>query len=178
MPIARAGKPLTNQLRIIGGQWRSRIIRFPDAESLRPTPERVRETLFNWLGQDVSGFDVLDLFAGSGALAFESLSRGAALAVAVDNDPKVIRCLADNARLLGAADRLEIQRGDAMAFLARETRRFDLIAELGELLPVSVRPEQVMGEIAAIPISHRGHDVFAIARSFELDLCDSWKVFA
>ena len=126
MPTARARKPVANQLRIIGGQWRSRILHFPDSESLRPTPQRVRETLFNWLGQDLTGLAVLDLFAGSGALAFESLSRGAALAVAVDNDPQVIRSLSDNAKLLNA-HHLEVHRVDAAAFLTRETRRFDLI---------------------------------------------------
>jgi len=65
-----------NQVRIIGGQWRRQVLRFPDSEALRPTPDRVRETLFNWLGQDLSGQTCLDLFAGSGALGFEAASRG------------------------------------------------------------------------------------------------------
>ena len=68
-----------NAIRIIGGQWRGRRLRFPAASMLRPTPARVRETLFNWLGQDLTGLTILDPFAGSGALSFEALSRGAAL---------------------------------------------------------------------------------------------------
>ena len=90
-------------MRIIGGNWRSRVIRFPPVEGLRPTPDRVRETLFNWLGQDLTGLAVLDLFAGSGALAFEALSRGAKLAVAVETHPEAIRGLHLNAATLGAA---------------------------------------------------------------------------
>ena len=68
----------TRELRIIGGRWRSRRLRFQDVQGLRPTPDRVRETLYNWLQFEVPGRHVLDLFAGSGALGFEALSRGAA----------------------------------------------------------------------------------------------------
>ena len=68
---ARAGN---NVVRIIGGEWRRRVLSFPDGEGLRPTPDRVRETLFNWLGQDLTGWNCLDLFAGSGALGFEAAS--------------------------------------------------------------------------------------------------------
>ena len=115
-----------NQVRIIGGKWRRRLLRFPPAADLRPTPDRVRETLFNWLGQDLPGFATLDLFAGSGALSFEALSRGAALAVAVETGEPAITALRENAAVLGAGG-LEIHRGDALAFLRRETRCFDLI---------------------------------------------------
>ena len=79
------------RLRIIGGAFRGRVVRFPRGVALRPTPDRVRETLFNWLGQDLTGWSTLDLFAGSGALSLEALSRGAALAVAVDRDPSACR---------------------------------------------------------------------------------------
>jgi 16S rRNA (guanine966-N2)-methyltransferase len=115
-----------NQVRIIGGKWRSRLLRFPPAADLRPTPDRVRETLFNWLGQDLSELTTLDLFAGSGALSFEALSRGAALAVAVDAGEPAVAALRDNAAVLGATG-LEAHRADALAFLRRETRGFDLI---------------------------------------------------
>jgi 16S rRNA (guanine966-N2)-methyltransferase len=74
-----------NTVRIIGGEWRRRVLRFPDAQGLRPTPDRVRETLFNWLGQDLDGLSCLDLFAGSGALGFEAASRGAAKVVMVEH---------------------------------------------------------------------------------------------
>ncbi|MBP8868359.1 MAG: RsmD family RNA methyltransferase, partial [Propionivibrio sp.] len=89
-----------NTVRIIGGQWRRRLLRFPDSEGLRPTPDRVRETLFNWLGQDLEGLSCLDLFAGSGALGFEAASRGAARVVMVEQSPRVFAALEENARLL------------------------------------------------------------------------------
>jgi 16S rRNA (guanine(966)-N(2))-methyltransferase RsmD len=115
-----------NTVRIIGGLWRSRILEFPDAEDLRPTPDRVRETLFNWLGQDLSGMACLDLFAGSGALGFEALSRGAASVVMVEKDAAALRALRENASKLGAGN-LTVVRGDALEF-ARETRsRFDVV---------------------------------------------------
>ena len=78
-----------NTVRIVGGEWRRRVLRFPDAEGLRPTPDRVRETLFNWLGQDLAGLACLDLFAGSGALGFEAASRGAARVVMVEQAARV-----------------------------------------------------------------------------------------
>ena len=117
--------PSTNRVRIIGGRHRGRILRFPAAPGLRPTPDRVRETLFNWLGQDLGGRATLEPFAGSGAMSLEALSRGAALAVAVDRDPAIVRALDANARMLGVA--LETHRADARAFLAGEARRFDVV---------------------------------------------------
>src|ERR1700682_1326474 len=91
-----------NRVRIIGGQWRSRLIKFPPAAQLRPTPDRVRETLFNWLGQRLDGLSCLDLFAGSGALGFEAMSRGAARVVMVESDPEVAAALRESARALEA----------------------------------------------------------------------------
>ena len=115
-----------NTVRIIGGEWRSRLLEFPDALDLRPTPDRVRETLFNWLGQDLSGRVCLDLFAGSGALGFEALSRGAASVVMVEKDPGTLRALRESAQKLGARN-LTFVRGDALEF-ARESRtRFDVV---------------------------------------------------
>ncbi len=118
--------PTTNRVRIIGGRHRGRLLRFPDVPGLRPTPDRVRETLFNWLGQDLTGRTTLEPYAGSGAMSLEALSRGAALAVAVDRHPALVRALADNARLFGA-EGLETHRADARAYIDRETRRFDVI---------------------------------------------------
>lgn len=114
------------QIRIIGGRWRGRRIRFPAVIDIRPTPDRVRETLFNWLGQDLGGARTLDPFAGSGALSFEALSRGAALAVAVDRRPELVRALDATSQMLGASA-LETHCADARAFLARETRSFDVV---------------------------------------------------
>jgi 16S rRNA (guanine966-N2)-methyltransferase len=122
----RGARPAANRLRIIGGLWRGRVLRFPAAEGARPTPDRVRETLFNWLGQDLAELSTLDLYAGSGVLSLEALSRGAALAVAVDRDPALVRALGETAVTFGARG-LETHVGDAKAWLAREGRRFDVI---------------------------------------------------
>jgi 16S rRNA (guanine966-N2)-methyltransferase len=115
-----------NTVRIIGGLWRSRLIEFPDAADLRPTPDRVRETLFNWLGRDLTGMACLDLFAGSGALGFEALSRGAASVVMVEKHPAALRALRENARKLGAAN-LTLIRGDALEFAGGARSRFDVV---------------------------------------------------
>ena len=119
-------KARSQRIRIIGGRHRGRIVRFPDTPGLRPTPDRVRETLFNWLGQDLNGLQTLDLYAGSGALSLEALSRGAALAVAVDRNAALVRALEATAASLGAGG-LETHVADAIAYLAREARRFDVI---------------------------------------------------
>lgn len=115
------------QLRIIGGDLRRRQLRFPSAPGLRPTPDRVRETLFNWLGQTIPGYRCLDLFAGSGALGFEAISRGADLVVAVEKSVAGAKALKENAALLGVADRLEVHCIDAAHFLGGERRQFDLV---------------------------------------------------
>lgn len=117
---------LRNRVRIVGGEWRSRWLQFPAVPGLRPTPDRVRETLFNWLGQDLTGRICLDLFAGSGALGLEAASRGAALAVLVERDPRVYRALEANVRTL-AADRVQLVRADALEFLAADTRAYDVV---------------------------------------------------
>jgi 16S rRNA (guanine966-N2)-methyltransferase len=102
------------------------VIRFADAPDLRPTPDRVRETLFNWLGQDLTGWTCLDLFAGSGALGFEALSRGAERVVMVETDRDACRALRENAARLGALG-LTVECADALEFVARATERFDVI---------------------------------------------------
>jgi 16S rRNA (guanine966-N2)-methyltransferase len=114
-----------NRVRIIGGTWRSRIIKFPPAAQLRPTPDRVRETLFNWLGQRLDGLACVDLFAGSGALGFEALSRGAPRVVMVESDREIAAALRESARELAAAG-ADIVHGDALKFLARDGERFDV----------------------------------------------------
>lgn len=117
---------MQNQVRISAGEWRSRVLRFPDALGLRPTPDRVRQTLFNWLGQELHGKTCLDLFAGSGALGFEALSRAAAEVVMVEQNPAVHRALAENAKLLKAT-RLQLLKQDAQQFLMQNRQRFDVI---------------------------------------------------
>ena len=115
-----------NRVRIIGGAWRSRPVRFPALEGLRPTPDRVRETLFNWLGQDMTGWRTLDLYAGTGVLSLEAASRGAALAVVVERNRSAADAIAA-AKAALSADALELHVADARAFVAREKRRFDAI---------------------------------------------------
>ena len=113
-------------MRIIGGIWKKSVLRFPAADDLRPTPDRVRETLFNWLGQDLHGLACLDLFAGSGALGFEAASRNAARVVLVERDPRSVRALRDNAARLSASA-LKIVSGDAIGYLATAKERFDVV---------------------------------------------------
>lgn len=123
-----ASRPASSgRLRIVGGEWRRRVLQFPDAEGLRPTPDRVRETLFNWLGQDLTGMRCLDLFAGSGALGLEAASRGAEKVVLVEQNPRVAEALLSNIRLLQAADRVELVRQDALKFATSTAQTFDLI---------------------------------------------------
>ncbi len=114
-----------SRVRIIGGQWRSRMLGFPEISGLRPTPDRVRETLFNWLGQTLDGKVCLDLFSGSGGLGFEALSRYARQVVMVETDPAALVALRSNAAALSAA--AEIVASDAMGFLQRDKRLFDVI---------------------------------------------------
>ncbi len=116
-----------NQLRIIGGDWRGRKLDFPDTQGLRPTPDRVRETLFNWLMPVIHGACCLDLFAGSGALGLEALSRGAAEVVLVDSQPQVISALQKNLDLLQTGQRAQLQQRDALAYLTQLDKKFDLI---------------------------------------------------
>jgi 16S rRNA (guanine(966)-N(2))-methyltransferase RsmD len=106
------------EVRIIGGRWKRSKLSVADRPGLRPTPDRVRETLFNWLGQDLEGWRVLDAFAGSGALGFEAASRGAAEVLLLETDALLVRGLAAvKARL--QADAVSVIAADAMAWLAR-----------------------------------------------------------
>jgi 16S rRNA (guanine966-N2)-methyltransferase len=113
-------------VRIIGGAWRGRRLRIPSGAVLRPTPDRVRETLFNWLAPAIEGAVCLDLFAGTGSLGFEALSRGAAEAWLVEHDPRLARTLEGHAAALGAA-RAHVERAGALDFLGRSiVPRFEL----------------------------------------------------
>ncbi len=116
----------SNRVRIGGGEWRSRLISFPDAEGLRPTPDRVRQTLFNWLGQDLHGLVCLDLFAGTGVMGFESLSRGAKAVVMVEKALVAYKALLANKQLL-KADSAQILNQDVLQFLLHNQQKFDVI---------------------------------------------------
>ncbi len=109
-------RPPSNQLRIIGGKWRGRKLTFPSIEGLRPTPNRVRETLFNWLAADVPAARCLDLFAGSGALGLEALSRGASHVDFVDRSVESVQQLINNLRLLEAVNS-RVKQDDALNWL-------------------------------------------------------------
>ena len=115
-----------NELRIIGGRWRGRRVRFPPVKGLRPTPDRVRETLFNWLQPVVTGSRCLDLFAGSGALGLEALSRGATRVLFIDRDPGVLGQLGATLSTLGAAG-AELRLADAARFLQSPAEMFDIV---------------------------------------------------
>ncbi len=140
-----------NRVRIIGGQWRRRLIDFPDAEGLRPTADAVREKLFNWLGQDLPGWQCLDLFAGSGALGLEAASRGAAQVMMIERNRVVCGALRDNITLL-AANNIILVCADGVKWLAQAPlATFDLIfidppfasqlqAEILPLLPALLKP--------------------------------------
>jgi 16S rRNA (guanine966-N2)-methyltransferase len=129
----------SGELRIIAGRFRGRRLSVPSQPGLRPTPDRVRETLFNWLAPVITGARCLDLFAGSGALGFEAASRGAREVVLVERAPAVARVLRENARRLGAGE-VRVEQGDALRWLSRNAVPFDIVFldppfDLGLLTP-------------------------------------------
>lgn len=128
-----------NKLRIIGGVWRRHLLPIAPVEGLRPTPDRVRETVFNWLGQDCTGMQVLDLYAGTGALGFEAASRGASQVVLVEQNRQVVAQLQQNKAYLlskwpaaeGIPPSIQIEASDVLASLKRLAgggKQFDLVA--------------------------------------------------
>ena len=123
-PVQRAGR--ARVLRIIGGTWRGRKLRFAASAAIRPTPDRVRETLFNWLGARTPGARALDLFAGSGALGLEALSRGASHVTFVEQDEAAVRELRARLAEWQAGD-ARVARADALRYLAGEAQPFDLV---------------------------------------------------
>lgn len=115
-------------LRIVGGEWRSRLVKFVDDGSIRPTPDRVRQTVFDWLAPVIGNMRCLDLFAGSGALGFEALSRGAAHVTFVERNPAQASLIGSTKIELNAGDRADVVHGDALCWLGGNVReRFDLI---------------------------------------------------
>lgn len=140
----------TNRVRLIGGSHRGRWVGFPDVAGLRPSADRIRETLFNWLQPRIEGAVCLDLFAGSGAIGFEALSRGAGRVMMVEREARVVTALRQNQEAL-ALDRLEIIQADALTWLTACRTRFDLIFLdppfaghfLPDLLPLLVRQDML-----------------------------------
>jgi len=121
-----AVKASSGQVRIIGGRWRGRKLRFPPVPGLRPSPDRIRETLFNWLAPELPGSSCLDLFAGSGALGIEALSRGASDVTLVERDARAVSALRQHAQALGAAG-LQICQADVITFLQRPAKAVDIV---------------------------------------------------
>lgn len=117
---------MKNKVRIIAGEWRSRQLAIVDAPGLRPTPARVRETLFNWLQYDIAGSRCLDLFAGSGVLGFEAASRGAGEVVLVEQNASALQQLKENAALL-SAETVKCVQQDAFSYLSSIPKAFDLV---------------------------------------------------
>ncbi len=117
---------MENKLRIIGGEWRSRQLHFVDAPGLRPTPARVRETVFNWLQRDIIASRCLDCYAGSGALSFEAASRGAKTVVQLENNPATCRTLKANAVTLNAPQ-IKLIQTDVFRYLAGDAEPFDIV---------------------------------------------------
>ncbi len=126
-PGAANTKPRPGRLRIVAGKWRSRLLDIADVPGLRPTSERIRETLFNWLAPSIQGARCLDLFAGTGALGFEALSRGAATVVFVDSSRRAINAIENSVQTLHAAG-ASVHCGDAEAYLRTASREsFDIV---------------------------------------------------
>jgi len=123
--LERPASGKRNSVRIIGGGWRGRRVQFPDSPGLRPTPDRVRETLFNWLQQSIAGTRCLDLFAGSGALGIEALSRGAREVVFVEQARDAARALSAELERLGGRSRAQVIETAAQRFLAASGEPFD-----------------------------------------------------
>ena len=117
----------SGKVRIIGGKWRRRLLSFPGVSGLRPTPDAVRETVFNWLMPYVNGRACLDLYAGSGALGFEAVSRGAASAVLVEKNPKAAKALRQNQQNIDVQKQLSVTACAALQYVSTACSPFDLV---------------------------------------------------
>lgn len=166
-----------NTIRIIGGAHRSRKLLFPAAPGLRPTADRVRETLFNWLQEDIAGARCLDLFAGSGALGLEALSRAASSVAFVDNNGDATRAISASLSLLGL-DNASVHRGDALQWLRDQAacgQTFDIVfldPPFGaELLP------SVTAALAASPVLGAGCKIYIETAEplTEKELPSAWR---
>ncbi|SDW92770.1 16S rRNA (guanine(966)-N(2))-methyltransferase RsmD [Nitrosomonas communis] len=164
--MVREGK-----IRIIGGKWRSRVITFPDEKYLRPTPDRVRETVFNWLGQDLTGKYCLDLFAGSGAMGFEAASRGAERVVMVELSRGIMHQLDATRQKLDAVQ-VELVQMDALAFIASDVRQYDVIF-LDPPFQFNLLPELLM----QLPSHMTGDGLVYIENDHKFDLDEQWIVW-
>lgn len=160
-----------SRIRIIGGAWRRRTLEVADVPGLRPTGDAVRETLFNWLGQDLTGQSCLDVFAGSGALGLEAASRGAARVTLLESHPKVLAQLERNYAALHnvpVAGVVEIVRTDALKWLTVPARRYDVVfldppfnagwfERLAGLVEAALAPQGLVYAEAEFPVQNLGN---------------------
>ncbi|MCX7193436.1 MAG: 16S rRNA (guanine(966)-N(2))-methyltransferase RsmD [Proteobacteria bacterium] len=167
---ARRKEPDINKVRIGGGELRSRIITFPDAEGLRPTPDRVRETLFNWLGQTLYGRNCLDLFAGSGALGIEAASRGAEHVLMVEKSPVVFRALRENVRKLECAN-ISLRHQDGLEFIFRDAKRYDVI-----FLDPPFQSDYLLKLLEILPQRLNDSGVVYVESGAEVEIPSPWQV--
>ncbi len=126
----QAGRHAAQEVRIIGGQWKRTPLAVPVSAGLRPTPSRVRETLFNWLGQDLSGWTILDAFAGSGALGLEAASRGASSVTLIEREPALAHSIRASIDKLKAQNVVRLIQTDALSWMGQAARQhtlFDLV---------------------------------------------------
>ncbi len=169
-----------NTLRIIGGEWRGRKLHFIDAPNLRPTPDRVRETLFNWLQGQIHGARCLDLFAGSGALGLEALSRGASNVVFVEKTKPAAAQIESNLSLLKA--KAAVINTDAISYLKNTDQRFDIIFLdppfrhnlLPEILEMILK-KKLLTEGGLIYLEHEAEEAFNWQESYGLRLLKKTK---
>ena len=127
-PCKKAAKSSqSGEIRIIGGQWRGRKLKVHNKEGLRPTTDRLKETLFNWLMMDIRGARVLDAFAGAGSLCFEAASRGAAQVIGIEKDKQAASQLKANCEQLKANTQVHILQGDFFAVIKSQSQAFDLV---------------------------------------------------
>lgn len=170
----RAGRAPPGQVRIIGGSWRGMRLPVPDRPGLRPTPDRVRETVFNWLRPVIAGADCLDLYAGSGVLGIESVSQGAGSATLVDVDPAAVRALQVQAARFAPA-RITVHAGDALAFLRAGTRPHDIVFVDPPYLSKLLAPSLAL--LAVSGAARRGtYGVFELGAEGEGALGSRWRV--
>lgn len=166
----------SGKIRIIGGQWRSRRLQFPVINNLRPSPDAVRETLFNWLRQDLVGSQCLDLFAGSGAIGFEAASRGATSVTMVEAHPTVARQLMHNTGLLDAARIIKVITTKAEKFVATCEQRFDCVfldppfdANLVATICATIERQNIIGDGGIVYLETRtSHEPLPIPASWHI----------
>lgn len=164
---------MKNQLRIIGGEWKRRQLNFASIDGLRPTPDRVRETLFNWLMWDIQNAVVLDVCTGSGALGFEALSRGAAQVIMIEPDCTQAKFLKDNIQLL-KAENCQLYRNTAQSVLPQLNQAFDLVF-LDP--PYSLDLWQELAELADVHLKDQGLIYVEADRALNsLKLPTSWQL--